>query len=114
MLLYDKTSDIYWNTLGLLTKEQMEEMPQFTLLFNEPCVLFDDGSGKVYDWLVLSSLAAKYGVELTGDDETDYNTVVEEMNKPRYSDLDLYKMEVNSQFNALLGIEEVSEPEITD
>lgn len=80
--LYDGESSIYWAHRGLLTKEQMADVPQYEQLLSEPSVLFDDGAGKVYDWRLLSAECTRYGVECTGDEDADYAALVEAMNAP--------------------------------
>lgn len=82
MILYDRTSPITWARRGTMTVEQMADVPQLSQLLAEPSVLFDNGSGTVYDWRLLSVMCARYGVECTGDEDADYAALVEAMNAP--------------------------------
>lgn len=62
MLLYDGTSSIDWYYRGFKTREEMDGDLTYPPS-DVPCVLYDDGSGKVYDWLYLSVLCKKYDVD---------------------------------------------------
>lgn len=82
MQLYDGESPVYWASIGLKTKQEMEGIPQLEQMLSRPSVLFDDGAGTVYDWRLLSVECARYGVETTGDEDADYAALVEAMNAP--------------------------------
>lgn len=78
MILYDGTSSIKWKT-GELTVEQMRENPVYQSLLDNPSVLYDDGAGEVYSWILLSVLCNQNGVPVTDDAEADFATVQEKM-----------------------------------
>lgn len=65
MLLYDGKSDIDWFYGDHpTTAAAMAEDPRTADLTRVPCVLFDDGAGRVYRWQRLDALCAGWGVEL--------------------------------------------------
>ena len=66
MILYDMKSDVSWFYDGDMTADEMKSDRRYETLFMEPCVLYDDGAGKVYRFETLSSLAAKCAVPSTG------------------------------------------------
>ena len=83
MQLYDGESSIYWAHRGLLTKEQMADVPQYEQLLSQPSVLFDNGAGVVYDWRLLSVLCAEWGVQATEDAEADFEALQAAMAAPK-------------------------------
>lgn len=100
MQLYDNQSSIDWHELGMMTYEQMQEVPQLGQLLTEPSVLFDDGEGKVYTWLLLSVMCGKYHVEMTGDEDADYAALLAAMERPRLTP----DQELQAQLDALAGV----------
>lgn len=100
--LYDGESSIYWAHRGLLTREQMADVPQYEQLLSQPSVLFDDGAGKVYDWRLLSAECTRYGVEYTGDASADYAAMLAAVDKPRPSEIE----GLQAQLDALAGMAE--------
>ena len=105
MQLYDGESSIYWAHGGMMTKEEMEEVPQLEQLLSEPSVLFDNGLGKVFNWLLLSVLCEKWGVEETGDSAADFAALEKAMQKPRLT----AEQELQAQLDALAGLENGNE-----
>lgn len=68
MILYDGKSDIDWfYNNHPTTAEGMANDPRVADLTKAPCVLFDDGNGRVYRWMRLDALCARWGVELAED-----------------------------------------------
>lgn len=70
MKVYDGVSSIKWFYSGEKTVEQMREDPMFAGLFKEPCVLYDDGAGKVFGWEPLRALALNMCVPNVGSPES--------------------------------------------
>lgn len=105
MILYDRTSPVTWARRGTMTVEQMAEVPQLSQLLSEPAVLFDNGAGTVYDWRLLSVECARYGVETTGDEDADYAALLAAMERPLLTP----EQELQAQFDALAGLENVNE-----
>ena len=70
MILYDQKSNVDWFYDGEMSADQMKELPDKKGLFKEPCVLYDDGAGKVYSWEPLSEAAKRYYVVCASDEET--------------------------------------------
>lgn len=103
--LYDGESSICWAHRGLLTREQMADVPQYEQLLSQPSVLFDDGAGKVYDWRLLSAECTRYGVDHTGDASADYAALLAAMERPRLTP----DQELQAQFDALAGLENGNE-----
>ena len=70
MKIYDGVRSIKWFYSGEKTAEQMREDPMFAGLFNEPCVLYDDGADKVFGWEPLRTLALNMCVPNVGSPES--------------------------------------------
>ena len=62
MMLYDGKSDIDWFYSGKMTSDEMKGADDLHTLFIEPCVLYDNGEGKVYRFEPLNDLAARWAV----------------------------------------------------
>lgn len=62
MILYDQEASIDWFYDRLLSSEEMRGMPEYRKLFEQPCVLYDNGAGKVYRFEPLVDLAARCAV----------------------------------------------------
>lgn len=69
MYIYDGQSPINWFYDGMMTPKEMKRIPRFKPLFKEPCVLMDNGAGRVYKYKTLSYLKSKYGI--TTEDPED-------------------------------------------
>lgn len=82
MQLYDNASDIHWVFKGVMTHEQLAADPKYATLTMEPCVLYDNGEGKIYDWEPLVYAANRWGVDMTPDVEGVYDAVVKTMATP--------------------------------
>lgn len=83
MQLYDGESPVYWASIGLKTKQEMEGIPQLEQMLSRPSVLYDDGLGMVYDWRLLSVLCGEWGVQITEDAEADFEALQNAMAAPR-------------------------------
>lgn len=75
MLLYDMKSSIYWFYDGSKSAEEMATDEQYHDLFSVPCVLFDDGCGKVYGFDTLENVALRFAVPYIGGPEQVFNDV---------------------------------------
>lgn len=82
MLLYDGKSSINWVYHGEMTKAEMVKDPELKALTEVPCILFDDGAGRVYSWKYLSALAAQYGVEQKATPEETFAAIQAAMQLP--------------------------------
>lgn len=100
MILYDGKSPIDWVYYGEMTLDEMkaydEEVKEWNethdkdkkdmrfigLYSGDPCVLFDDGAGKVYSWMFLRAKMAEFEVTPTDDYEADFEALEAAMNKP--------------------------------
>lgn len=105
MQLYDGESPVYWASIGLKTKQEMEGIPQLEQMLSRPSVLYDDGLGMVYDWRLLTVECARYGVECTGDEDADYAALLAAMERPRLTP----DQELQAQLDALAGLENGNE-----
>lgn len=75
MQLYDGRSDIDWFYEGAMTIGEMAADPRYAPLASVPCVLYDDGAGRVYSFELLEVMKAKLGVE-EEDPEKAYEACV--------------------------------------
>ena len=66
MQLYDMKSSVNWVRGGELSAEQMRGMKECSGLFSAPCVLYDDGAGRVYSFEPLADAAARWCVPQVG------------------------------------------------
>lgn len=82
MHLYDGTSDVDFFYAGTMTHAEISEDPSLADLISTPCVLYDDGEGRVYRFDRLDVLADRYGVEMTDDADQTFSAVVEAMGEP--------------------------------
>ena len=82
MQVYDGKSSVKWFYDGLMTFEQMRADSRKRLLTEAPCVLIDDGQGTAYDYRTIQSMCAEYGVEYTGDSETDMAAISDKIANP--------------------------------
>lgn len=67
MILYDMASPIDWFYEESQTFDEMKSDPLHYILTQVPCVLYDNGNGKVYRFETLEELGMKWGV-LVGQD----------------------------------------------
>lgn len=63
MILYDQVSDIDWFYEGIMTADEMLANEEKRILFEEPCVLYDNGNGKVFRFETLRSAWDRLYVE---------------------------------------------------
>ena len=82
MQVYDGKSSVNWFYDGLMTFEQMRADSRKRLLTEVPCLLIDDGQGTAYDYRTIQSMCAEYGVEYTGDSETDMASISHKIANP--------------------------------
>lgn len=94
--LYDKESSVIWTYSGTKTKAEMENDEELKFLFSHDCVLFVDDEGKAYTWRFLSTLCNKYGVEITGNTEADFSSVVKAMNEQEEPTLTLESVDAKA------------------
>lgn len=80
MQLYTGSEPIDWVYHGKKTVEEMTGDHRFPQP-GTAAVLYDDGAGKVFDWIFLDALATRYGVEVT-ESQATYEAIIEAMNKP--------------------------------
>ena len=142
MYLYDGTSDVDFFYAGTMTHAEISEDPSLADLVSAPCVLYDDGEGRVYRFDRLDVLADRYGVDMTDDAEQTFASVLSAMEKipPDRAEQALEMAEsaqqaadeakatadevkatadtaaasVNEYMDALLGLSATSETEATD
>lgn len=69
MHLYDGSSDVDFFYSRKMTHDEIAGTPALSDLVSVPCVLYDDGAGRVYRFERLDMLAGRYGVEMTDDAE---------------------------------------------
>lgn len=62
MFLYNGESSITWFYEGEKSAGDMRADPRYSALFAEPCVLYDDGRGKVYGFDTLADVASRCAV----------------------------------------------------
>lgn len=80
MKLYNGESPIEWFYSREMTADDMRADEALSLLFEQPCVLFDDGAGKVYSFATLESVAGRYGVDGSGEPEQVFAAIIEAAN----------------------------------
>ena len=135
MKLYDGTSDVDFFYYGTLTRAEISENPSLADLVSVPCVLYDDGAGRVYRFDRLDVLADRYGVDMTDDPEQTFASVLSAMEEitPDRAEQALEIAEtaqqtadeakatagtaaasVNEYMDALLGLNATDETEATD
>ena len=131
MQVYDGKSSVNWFYDGLMTFEQMRADSRKKLLTEVPCLLIDDGQGTAYDYRTIQSMCAEYGVEYTGDSETDMAAISDKIANPDPTPEALaYQAKqtadeakatagtaaasVNEYMDALLGLDATDETEATD
>ena len=135
MKLYDGTSDVDFFYHGTLTRAEISENPSLADLVSVPCVLYDDGAGRVYRFDRLDVLADRYGVDMTDDPEQTFASVLSAMEEipPDRAEQALEIAEtaqqaadeakatagtaaasVNEYMDALLGLDTTNETEATD
>lgn len=72
------------------TAEEMMKMEEYAELFERPCVLHDDGAGKVYRFEPLESLCERYGAEYGNDSAGAFERLKGAMAKPdRIEEIDM-------------------------
>ena len=79
MFLYDGISDIDWFYDGLKTSIEMKQNSKYSILFNKPCVLLDNGEGKVYRFKTLEEMASPYGIFVGKNPKKSFETLVDMM-----------------------------------
>ena len=135
MYLYDGTSDVDFFYAGTMTHAEISEDPSLADLVSAPCVLYDDGEGRVYRFDRLDVLADRYGIDMTDDAEQTFASVLSAMEEipPDRAEQALEIAEtaqqaadeakatagtaaasVNEYMDALLGLDATSETEATD
>ena len=135
MYLYDGASDVDFFYFGTLTHAEISENPSLADLVSAPCVLYDDGAGRVYRFDRLDVLADRYGVDMTDDPEQTFASVLSAMEEitPDRAEQALEIAEtaqqtadeakatagttaasVNEYMDALLGLNATDETEATD
>ena len=135
MYLYDGTSDVDFFYAGTMTHAEISEDPSLADLVSAPCVLYDDGAGRVYRFDRLDVLADRYGIDMTDDAEQTFASVLSAMEKipPDRAEQALEMAEtaqqaadeakatagtaaasVNEYMDALLGLSATDETEATD
>ena len=75
MQLYDGKSAVNWFYDGEKTADEMKYEPRYSLLFSCPCVLYDNGAGKVYDFEPLQDVCSRLAIAYTADVEGTYTNV---------------------------------------
>ena len=135
MYLYDGTSDVDFFYAGTMTHAEISEDPSLADLVSAPCVLYDDGAGRVYRFDRLDVLADRYGIDMTDDAEQTFASVLSAMEEtpPDRSEQALEIAEtaqqtadeakatagtaaasMNEYLDALLGLNATDETEATD
>ena len=75
MILYDGESSVVWFYDGVMTPEEMMCDREKRELFEVPCVLYDDGAGKVYSFEKLVDACMKACVPYIGVPAQDFATL---------------------------------------
>ena len=136
MQLYDQVSSITWAYGGEMTPEEMREGDLYNELFEVPCVLYDNGAGKVYRFEPLETVCARWAVPYTGNPTQDFDSLTAAMDgtykAPGVAEVeekaataqntadeanataDTAAASVNEYMDALLGLNTTSETEATD
>ena len=78
MQLYE-SGPVDWFYDGIKTEDEMRKDERFSQLFSEPCVLYDNGVGKVYGYDTMEALAAKWAVPYNGDAQGTFATILSRM-----------------------------------
>lgn len=76
MILYDGVSDIDWFYDGKKTAEDMKYSDEYRALFDEPCILYDNASGKVYGFDPLDAVASRWGVPYYGSPDDVFGLIL--------------------------------------
>lgn len=129
MQLYDQVSSITWAYGGEMTPEEMREGDLYNELFEVPCVLYDNGAGKVYRFEPLETVCARWAVPYTGNPTQDFDSLtaamdgtykapgVEEAQQTAdeaKATADTAAASVNEYMDALLGLDTTNETEAAD
>lgn len=129
MQLYDQASSITWAYGGEMTPEEMRESDLRNELFEVPCVLYDNGDGKVYRFEPLETVCARWAVPYTGNPAQDFGNLTAMMEgtykAPGVAEAqqtadeaktaaDTAAASVNEYMDALLGLGATGETEATD
>lgn len=75
MKLYDGKSTVNWFYDGEKKADEMKDEPRYSRLFSCPCVLYDNGVGKVYDFEPLQDVCSRLAVAYTADVNETYTNV---------------------------------------
>ena len=75
MQLYE-SGPVNWFYDGIKTEDEMRTDERFSQLFSEPCVLYDNGAGKVYRFDTLANLAARCAVPSTDSPSAIFDNVM--------------------------------------
>ena len=75
MLLYDQGASVDWFYTGTQTYDEMKTDPFRKALTEVPCVLYDNGAGKVYSFEPLEPVCARWAVPYTGNPEWDFSNL---------------------------------------
>ena len=75
MIIYDGESSVVWFYDGVMTPEEMMRDREKRELFEVPCVLYDDGAGKVYSFEKLVDACMKACVPYIGVPAQDFATL---------------------------------------
>ena len=129
MILYDMQSEVDWFYTGPQTFEDMKSDPERAELTRVPCVLYDNGAGKVYGYDTLEALASKWAVPYSGDAQGTFSTIlarmdgtyraegvaeVEEIATEAKATADTAAASVDEYMDALLGLNATDETGATD
>ena len=129
MIIYDGVSGIDWFYEGYKTVETMKGESDKRDLFEVPCVLEDNGAGKVYRYRRLSEVAQAYAVPFVGSPGYVFSCIqgavngtykapgVEEAQQTAdeaKTTADTAAASVNEYMDALLGLGTTNETEATD
>ena len=75
MQLYDGRSAVNWFYDGEKKADEMKDEPRYSRLFSCPCVLYDNGAGKVYDFEPLQDVCSRLAIAYTADVDGTYANV---------------------------------------
>lgn len=95
MELYDGSSGVDWFYDGSMTRDEMLDDPKYACLFSAPCVLYDDGFGRVYRHETLEAACARVGVEYGGDACGAFGRLVEAMSTPSRTEAAIAQLDAN-------------------
>lgn len=131
MQLYD-SGPVDWFYDGIKTEDEMRTDEKFSQLFSEPCVLYDNGAGKVYRFDTLANLAARCAVPSTDSPSAIFDNVMAVLNgtyqapgvaeakevaneaKDLAQQAGTAAASVDEYMDALLGLDATDETEATD